>query len=175
MSSGFPLAQIEEDTHVQKNDAPWTPADMKYLRAARQRGVTGQAMAVHLKRSRSAVLGKVHREKIALIRAPAPDVRVKVKKPRTCVARLGPRLKTRAIPAAPTVRAKPRKGVTLMNRRAGECCWPMWGEYPGVYNAFYCAAGAGDAVYCPQHTTRGVQQAVKNPAWLAPRGVKVFR
>lgn len=147
---------------MRKNDTPWTAAELEYLRAARSRGVTGRVMAAHLGRSRNAVLGKAHREKIEGIRA--------CEKPRPRAARLGLRLKTRAIPA-PEVRAKPRANVTLMDLRADDCRWPMWDAYPGVYSAFYCAAGVKDgAVYCPQHTC-AARAVIKNPAGLARRGV----
>jgi len=50
------------------------------------------------------------------------------------------------------------KGCTILAAAQGQCRWPLWGAaFPGVKDAYVCAAASGSAPYCAAHSQKATR------------------
>lgn len=135
----------------------WTPDEIDYLTVHWDAGESGGSIAKNLKRSRSAILGKIHRlRQCGHVFTRGPD---------TKIARLAngggkrtrqPTHPPRAPPRAPRINAAlpPPTPVDLSHARpwiaraAGQCACPVGGEGADTLS---CCAPSGEEIYCPAH------------------------
>lgn len=120
------------------------------LRAARrlylEEGMSASESARRLGISRSALIGKAHRMGWAAQRDPAVAIANQVRGGRALARALRPRRPDVPLPPQPDVPCSPRP---WMDRRPGECAFPVAGEGEAVMS---CCAPSGLRSYCPPHT-----------------------
>ena len=142
----------------------WTEARIKILRALWADGWTGAQIGKKFGKSRSAILGKIHR--LGLMRKTRPPPPPQPPKPAT-VAPV--RRNTQAITLAPRIVPRPRPAVStapplvgmrmrpLLELEPGWCRWPDDNGDPrtqGLAMLFCGADRQGTGPYCPHHDHR---------------------
>jgi GcrA cell cycle regulator len=141
----------------------WTEARVKILKALWADGLTGAQIGKKFGKSRSAILGKIHR--LGLMRKKRPPPPPQPPKP----AAVAPaRRNTQAITLAPRIVPRPRvvvstapplvgmRMVPLLELEANWCRWPEDGD-PQVKGIGFLFCGAdrqGTGPYCPHHDHR---------------------
>ena len=142
----------------------WTEARIKILRALWADGWTGQQIGNKFGKSRSAILGKIHR--LGLMRKTRPPPPPQPPKPATAAP---VRRNTQAITLVPRIVPRPRPVVStapplvgmrmlpLLELEAGWCRWPDDNGDPrtqGLAMLFCGADRHGTGPYCPHHDHR---------------------
>jgi GcrA cell cycle regulator len=138
--------------------ANWTDERIAALKSWWGEGSTGQAIAKRLGGvSRSAVLGKIFRLRLAAAAAPASVARATAV---NAVPDVAP-------PAAPPPRPR---GKSLLELTNNSCRWP-YGR-PGTRAFFFCGEPGADLEggmpYCPRHARRAYRSSESFAGALAP-------
>jgi len=144
----------------------WTEPRVKILRALWADGWTGQQIGSKFNKSRSAILGKIHR--LGLMRKnrpPPPKSATVVAKPitkpkvlpNTMAVTLAPRIVPRPRPVSAAPPLVGMRMLPLLELEAGWCRWPDDNGDPrtqGLAMLFCGADRQGTGPYCPHHDHR---------------------
>jgi GcrA cell cycle regulator len=145
----------------------WTEPRVKILRALWADGWTGQQIGQKFGKSRSAILGKIHRLGLMRKNRPppppkpatvAPPVAKPITKPNTMAVTLAPRIVPRPRPVVSS--APPLVGMRmlpLLELEAGWCRWPDDNGDPRTQGLAMLFCGANvvpGRPYCPAHLHR---------------------
>lgn len=142
----------------------WTPENVEIMKAMLLKGHSGGEIGHRLGMTRNAIIGKMHRLKLAAGRAPYNRG---VKRPKSerrpnKFYKVKDHSNMGHFPAVPTFRREKHKliewnaldsakNVSFAELNSSHCRWPMWGEGVAFFDRRYCGCAISKFPYCGQH------------------------
>lgn len=127
----------------------WTPDTLRVARRLYlDEGLSASESAKRLGTTRSALIAKAHRMGWAAERDPALATANMVRGGRVLSSALRPGLPPRAPPPRPGTLPTACRPKPWLERRAGECAFPVAGDGEAVIS---CCAPSEGSTYCPAH------------------------